>query len=97
MLQKRCQHRDERVVRPMLTKRLLLESEKDGVEQFEVFNPVINHVVKFESLSKTNIVSCPKLPRNEETNRCPRAVVAHAIEQAMFPDDGRDFLDHKDE
>ena len=86
----------ERTCRETRTERFLLEREENGVNEFYVFDVIVDDIVEFHALFCASALITTRV-RQKTAYRSPSSGVAHPIEQPMPPYNRAHLLDHKDE
>ena len=71
------------------TKRLFLEGKEDRVDELEVLEVVVDHVVEFHALGRVKTRAGGEA---NATNLGPSASVTNRVEGAIFPKDRQDLL-----
>jgi len=76
-----------------LTERFLLQGEEDGVDELDVLDIVINHIVKLESLSPKLALQLGKTKVQAATTyRCPSPSITNRIPNPALEDDRYDLF-----
>lgn len=86
--------RDDKVGGLRLTEGLFLQCQKDCVQEFDIFDIVVDHIVEFHALFASKQAAEHGGGR---THLCPSRVVAHGIKGTVLPPYRQDLFEHEDE